>query len=124
MERVTSSALISSQTVLCIFNLLRDIGLNTSHKGTKYINKAVQIVILSDNELINLNNIYTLISDYYHNVTPKQIKNSITYALDSRNKTKSKLNFEKNFNFKYDEYYFTNKIIVEEIARVIQLKQN
>ena len=122
MERVSSSTLISSQTILCIFNLLRDIGLNTSHKGTKYINKAVQLVIISDDELINLNNIYTIISNYYNNVTPKQIKNSITYALDSRNKTKSKLNFEKNFNFEYDENYFTNKIIIEEIANLIKLK--
>ena len=122
MERVSSSTLISSQTILCIFNLLRDIGLNTSHEGTKYINKAVQLVIISDDELINLNNIYTIISNYYNNVTPKQIKNSITYALDSRNKTKSKLNFEKNFNFEYDEYYFTNKIIIEEIANLIKLK--
>ena len=82
----------------------------------------MQLVIISDDELINLNNIYTIISNYYNNVTPKQIKNSITYALDSRNKTKSKLNFEKNFNFEYDEYYFTNKIIIEEIANLIKLK--
>ena len=122
LERVTSSNLISSQIVLSIFNLLRDIGLNTSHKGTKYINKAVQIVVVSNEELINLNNIYTSISKYYTNVTPKQIKNSITYALDSRNKIKSKLNFERNFNFEYDEYYFTNKIMIEEIANLIKLK--
>lgn len=122
LERVKSSNLISSQIILSIFNLLRDIGLNTSHKGTKYINKAVQIVLVSNEELINLNNIYTSISKYYNNVTPKQIKNSITYALDSRNKSKSKLNFERNFNFEYDEYYFTNKIIIEEIANLIKLK--
>ena len=77
---------------------------------------------MSNEELINLNNIYTSISKYYTNVTPKQIKNSITYALDSRNKIKSKLNFERNFNFEYDEYYFTNKIMIEEIANLIKLK--
>ncbi len=42
-----------------------------------------------------------------------------TYALNSRQEEKTIENFERIFNFKYDRYYFTNKNIVEEIARII-----
>ena len=48
-----------------------------------------------------------------------QIRNVIKYAIDNRNEQKAIANFEKIFGYKYDKYYFTNKIIIEEIARVI-----
>lgn len=50
----------------------------------------------------------------------EMIKNYITYTIDSRNKIKSKKNFEKIFGFEYKEEYFTNKIIIEEIIRILQ----
>ncbi len=49
-----------------------------------------------------------------------QIRNVIKYAIDTRNEKKSIANFEKIFGYKYDKYYFKNKIIIEEIARVIK----
>ena len=65
---------IKPKQIITIFNILRDIGLNTSHRGTKYINKAVQILITTDNDIIKAKDIYNSISNYYDNITPKLIK--------------------------------------------------
>lgn len=113
---------IKPKQIITIFNILRDIGLNTSHRGTKYINKAVQILITTDNDIIKAKDIYNSISNYYSNITPKQVKNDISYALNSRTEEKAKKNFEKVFGFEYDQYYFTNKTIIEEIARVVKVE--
>ena len=113
---------IKRKQIITIFNMLRDIGLNTSHRGTKYINKAVQILITTDNDIIKAKDIYNSISNYYSNITPKQVKNDISYALNSRIEEKAKKNFEKVFGFEYDQYYFTNKTIIEEIARVVKVE--
>ena len=104
---------IKPKQIITIFNILRDIGLNTSHRGTKYINKAVQILVTTDNDIIKAKDIYNSISNYYSNITPKQVKNDISYALNSRTEEKAKKNFEKVFGFEYDQYYFTNKIIID-----------
>ena len=48
-----------------------------------------------------------------------QIRRSIRYAIDSRNKKKSKNNFEKIFDFEHDETLFTNKTFIEELAKTI-----
>ena len=113
---------IKPKQIITIFNILRDIGLNTSHRGTKYINKAVQILVTTDNDIIKAKDIYNSISNYYSNITPKQVKNDISYALNSRIEEKAKKNFEKVFGFEYDQYYFTNKTIIEEIARVVKVE--
>lgn len=113
---------IKPKQIITIFNILRDIGLNTSHRGTKYINKAVQILITTDNDIIKAKDIYNSISNYYSDITPKQVKNDISYALNSRTEEKAQKNFEKVFGFEYDQYYFTNKTIIEEIARVVKVE--
>lgn len=113
---------IKPKQIITIFNILRDIGLNTSHRGTKYINKAVQILVTTDNDIIKAKDIYNSISNYYSDITPKQVKNDISYALNSRTEEKAKKNFEKVFGFEYDQYYFTNKTIIEEIARVVKVE--
>ena len=113
---------IKPKQIITIFNIIRDIGLNTSQQGTKYINKAVQILITTDNDIIKAKDIYNSISNYYSNITPKQVKNDISYALNSKTEEKAKKNFEKVFGFEYDQYYFTNKTIIEEIARVVKVE--
>ena len=118
MEKINNT--INHKQVIAIYNILRSIGLNTSHRGTKYINKAIQLVILSNNDIVIINTIYKDIANMYDNITPKQIKNDISYALNSRVEEKAEKNFEKIFNFEYDSYYFTNKTIIEEIARVVR----
>jgi len=120
--KANTNIVISSKQIIVIFNILRYIGLNTSHRGTKYINKAVQLLIVADNDIVKIKDIYISISNYYNNVTPKQVKNDISYALKSRTEKKAEKNFEKVFGFEYDQYYFTNKTIIEEVARVIKGK--
>lgn len=120
MERIDTNITINSKQVITIFNILRSIGLNTSHKGTKYINKAIQIMLMADNDIVIIDNVYKNIANIYGNITPKQVKNDISYALNSRVEEKTIKNFEKIFGFEYDNYYFTNKNIIEEITRIIK----
>lgn len=49
-----------------------------------------------------------------------KLENAIKYAIDNRNEQKSIANFENIFGYKYDKYYFTNKIIIEEISRIVK----
>ena len=112
--------LISSKATILIYNILRDIGLIPTLKGTKLLNKAIQIVIKSNDEFIIFEDIYEEIALNYMGFNSVQIRNVIKYAIDTRNEQKSIANFEKIFGYKYDKYYFTNKIIIEEIARVIK----
>ena len=118
---INTNKVINPKQVIKMFNILRAIGLNTSHRGTKYIIKAVQILIKSNNDIIIINNIYKSIANSYDNIAPKQVKNDISYALNSRQEEKTINNFEKIFGFQYDQYYFTNKTIIEEIARIIRI---
>ncbi len=120
MKEINNSNIVNSKSIITIFNILRSIGLNTSHRGTKYINKAIQIITITDNDIVIFENVYNTIANVYGNTTPKQVKNDISYALKSRVEEKAKNNFEKIFGFEYDEYYFTNKTIIEEITRVIK----
>ena len=120
MKGVNNSNVINSKNIIAIFNILRSIGLNTSHRGTKYINKAIQLMTLNDNDIVIVENIYNTIATIYGNTTSKQVKNDISYAIKSRVEQKSKDNFEKIFGFEYDKYYFTNKMIIEEISRLIK----
>lgn len=122
MEGIKTNIKINPKQVIAIFNILRSIGLNTSHRGTKYIIKAVQIMIISDNDIVIIEDIYKNIANIYGNITPKQVKNDISYALNSRVKEKAINNFEKVFGFEYDNYYFTNKNIIEEISRIMKIK--
>ena len=115
--------LISSKATILIYNILRDLGLIPTLKGTKLLNKAIQIAIKSNDEFIIFEDIYKEIALNYMGFNSVQIRNVIKYAIDTRNEKKSIANFEKIFGYKYDKYYFTNKTIIEEIARVIKYKR-
>ena len=90
---------IYPKQIIQIRNILRDLGLNTSLKGTTLINKAVQMVLISNTDFIILKDIYQSIANYYNNLTITQIKMAIKYALDHRNEEKCIKNFEKIFRF-------------------------
>lgn len=112
--------LISSKYTIIIYNILQKLGLIPTLKGTKLLIKAILIIINSQEEFIVFEDIYKQISLKYKTFSNVQIRNSIKYALDNRNEQKSKANFKEIFGFEYDSYYFTNKIIIEEIARIIK----
>lgn len=116
--------LINSKTTILIYNILRDLGLVPTLKGTKFLNKAIQIVINSNNEFIVLEDIYNQIASNYVVFNSVQIRNAIKYAIDTRNEQKAIINFEEIFGYEYDPYYFTNKIIIEEVARIVKYKHN
>ena len=107
---------------ILIYNILRALGLSPSLKGTKLLNKAIQIVICDNNEFIVFEDIYRKLSLQYIGFTNAQVRNAIKYALDTKNEQKTINNFENIFGFEYDQYYFTNKNIIEEIARVVNYK--
>ena len=89
MKVLKEKTKINPKQVITIFNILRSIGLNTSHRGTKYINKAIQIITMSDNDIVVINDIYEKIAKIYGNITPKQVKNDISYALNTRIENKA-----------------------------------
>ncbi len=121
---IKTNNLISSKNTILIYNILRALGFVPTLKGTKLLNKAIQIVIKSNNEFIIIEDVYNHIASYYTDFNSVQIRNAIKYAIDTRNEQKSKANFEKIFGYKYDEYYFTNKIIIEEVARIVKYKNS
>lgn len=115
----TTTNSITPQQVLSINNKLRSLGLNPTLKGTKFINKAIQLLIISNDEFYVLENIYNEIAKNYTSFNSAQIRNAIKYSLDHRNENLSIKNFEKVFGFEYDEYIFTNKSFIEEFTRII-----
>ena len=90
-----------------------------SHKGTILLIEAIKYVYNSNTEFIIIDNIYSLIKENYKSFNISQIKMTIKYAIDHRIEEKTVKNFKRIFGFDYDEYIFTNKNIIEEIARII-----
>ena len=121
-SNIKTSNLIKYKNTILIYNILRDLGLIPTLKGTKFLNKAIQIVLNSDNEFIVLEDVYKEIALNYTNFNIVQVRNAIKYAIDNRNEEKSIVNFEKIFGYKYDRYYFTNKVIIEEITRIVKYR--
>jgi hypothetical protein len=110
---------ISPQQVLSINNKLRSLGLNPALKGTKFINKAIQLLLISDDDFYVLEDIYDTIASNCPSFNSAQIRNAIKYSLDHRNEDLSFKNFEKIFGFEYDEYIFTNKNFIEEFINTL-----
>lgn len=100
-----------------IYNKLRLLGIKTSNYGAKLIYLAIFIIIISNKELIIMEDIYLIISNQLGNISTIKIRRSIQYAIDSRNIKKSENNFEKVFGFEYDKDIFSNKNFIEELIR-------
>ena len=52
----------------------------------------------------------------------RSIHEKLLRAMVGELEEKAEKNFEKVFGFEYDQYYFTNKAIIEEIARVVKVR--
>lgn len=104
-----------------IRNIFRLLGLNPSIKGTVLLNKAIRIILekKTNEDYFIGNEIYIELTKYYKELSFIQVKTYIQYALDHRDISKSKKNFEMIFGFEYDNYYFTNKRFLEEICKVL-----
>lgn len=101
--------------VLQITNILRSLGLNTSYRGTKLINKSIQYVIKYNIEFITLNKIYSILCKEY-GYSINAIRNNINYALSNRNISLSKVNFVKIFGYEYYDKNFEPKVFIEEVS--------
>ncbi|MBQ8379383.1 MAG: hypothetical protein IJX34_01040 [Clostridia bacterium] len=110
---------ISASQVLQITNILRSLGLKSSHYGTKLLNKTVQYIIKYDIEFITLDTIYKEIAKEY-GLNIGTIRNNINNALNNRNKLLSKSNFEKVFDYEYYEKNFEPKIFIEEVSNLLK----
>lgn len=118
-----SNKTLNSKYILLIYNILRDLGLKSSTTGTKIINKAVQIILIYDfDEFMNIQDVYKLVAQEFSSFTPNKVQSYINYAIKNRIEKKSKENFEKIFKYSYDEYFFSNKNIIFEIANIIKLE--
>ncbi len=102
---------------------LRSLGIKAGNEGYKLIVKAVLIKAIEDNEnnFEKFEVVYDKLSSTI-NRTPKQIADNIYYALNHRNNSMSKENFEKIFGYSYDSKIFTNKEFIEEFANIIRIK--
>lgn len=110
---------LSPTNILQIRNILRLVGLKSSHIGTKLINKAIQYILENNIEFFTLEEIYSYLHTTY-NFNKKTIKSNINNALIYRIKKMSESNFEKVFNYEYDEHTFEPKNFFEDIVRVIK----
>ena len=112
------SVKVNSNKILEITNVLRALGLNTSLKGTKLLNRAIQYIISTNSDFFTIEDVYNYLHNYY-NMSYYQVKSAIYYAINSKNIEKSKKNFERIFNYEYDVYTFVPKLLIEEISNIL-----
>ena len=119
MNRVENK--ITPSQVLKITNTLRKLGLNPTHFGTKLINKSIQYIIINNIEFVTLDDIYKEFCRKY-GLKIKTVRNNVNNAITSRDIKKSKDNFETVFGYEYDSYVFVPKYFIEEVVRMVKLK--
>ncbi len=113
--------MLKLETTIVIYNIIRKLGIIPTLKGSKLLVKAIEILIANENEFIVFEDLYKIIAMHYSHSNSVQIRNAIKYAIDNRDENKAITNFEKIFGYEYSPYYFTNKTIIEEIARIIRI---
>ena len=119
MNGSCSKYIIEKEQILEINNKFRSLGLSFKHSGTKLLNKAIQIILSSENEFFVLEDILDELIEIYTNFNKTQIRMAMKYALDHRNELLSKNNFQKVFNFEYDITTFETKNFLDEIVYAI-----
>lgn len=102
---------------------LRSLGIKAGNEGYKLIVKAILIKSIEedDDNFEKFEVIYDKLSSKI-NRTPKQIADNIYYALNHRNNSMAKENFERIFGYSYDSKIFTNKEFIEEFVNIIRIK--
>lgn len=103
---------------IIIYNTIRKLGFRPNHCGTIFILKAVELV-KQKYDIVIINDVYIEIAKSSAKFSPEQIRVAIKYAIDHRNEEKTINNFKEIFGYDYDEEIFTNKDLIEEIARII-----
>ncbi len=114
MNNTFAKNTIEASKVLEINNKFRSLGLRPKLKGTKLLNKAVQILLVLNDEFFLLEDVLDELINIYPQFNKKQIKMAMKYALDHRNENLSKNNFKKVFDFEYDITTFETKNFIYE----------
>lgn len=113
-----ASICTNNRNNIIIYNTMRKLGFRPNNCGTIFILRAVQLAKQQD-DIIILNDIYIELAKADTKYSPSQIKIAIKYAIDHRNEQKSITNFKSIFGYDYDEEIFTNKDLIEELARIL-----
>lgn len=119
MNSCCTKYIIEKEQVLEINNKFRSLGLSFKHTGTKLLNKAIQIILSSENEFFVLEDILDELIKIYPSFNKIQIRMAMKYALDHRNEFLSKNNFQKVFYFEYDVTTFETKNFLDEFVYAI-----
>lgn len=104
-----------------IFNTLLQLGFSPSCKGTYYLKDIILLSIkYSDfaNIETSLKELYTILANE-RNTSYAKVNSCIEYAINTRNETKSKNNFNNVFHLDYDIYFMTAKSIISLIVTLI-----
>lgn len=105
-----------------VFNILLQLGLSPSCKGTYYLRDIILLAI-KYNDFVNidtnLRELREILAKECNN-SAKSIKSNIEYTIKYINYTKAKANFKKLFGLDYDIYFITPKSIIGLILTLIQ----
>lgn len=119
MKNNNGKFIIEKEKVLEINNKFRSLGFSFKLRGTKLLNKTIQIIIASDDEFFILENVFDKLIKFYPFLNKTQIRMDIKYSLDHRNEKLSEKNFSKIFGFDYDIDTFCTKNFIDEFMNVI-----
>lgn len=104
-----------------VYNILRQLGLCPKLKGTKILLSAILVALNCNDDFIVVSDIYKQLAIQYK-ISLKTIENSIAYSLKHLVSNNYKKNFEKIFGIEFCEDYYSNKIIIEEVSRIIKIE--
>jgi len=106
---------------IIIYNILRQIGLSPKSKGIKILTSAIIVALDSADEFIIVSNIYEQLSKQYK-LSPNSINTAIAYTLNNLIGNDYKDNFQKIFGVEFSRDFYSNKTIIEEVSRIIQIE--
>lgn len=98
-----------------LYNLLFELGLNPSSKGTIYLKELITYVVSNNLYDYSYNDILKQFIQYNH-YENKNIKSNIKNALYRINTNKAKSNFKTYLNLQFDTYYLSPCNFINIIA--------
>lgn len=98
-----------------LYNLLFELGLNPSSKGTIYLKELITYVVSNNLYDYSYNDILKQFIQYNH-YENKNVKSNIKNALYRINTNKAKSNFKTYLNLQFDTYYLSPCNFINIIA--------
>ncbi len=98
-----------------LYSMLIELGLNPSSKGTIYLEEVIEYIILNNLYDYSYKDILELLANE-KNYDFKKLKSNIKNCLYRIDYTKSKNNFDKHLNIKFDPYYLSPSKFINIVA--------